>query len=194
MQARKVEFIKSVFSKNDYPQPLNGEIAFAGRSNVGKSSLLNALLGIQIAKVSQVPGKTRAINYFLIDQKYYFVDLPGYGYARVSKEEKEKWNTFLTEYFYERKSLQMVFLLIDHRHEVQTNDISMVQWLKDIRVPFSLILTKSDKLSRSQQLKMIETIKSQLSFYGEYLYFPTSSETRDGIKELNSYISNIFGE
>jgi len=194
MQARKVEFIKSVFSKNDYPQPLSGEIAFAGRSNVGKSSLLNALLGIQIAKVSQVPGKTRAINYFLIDQKYYFVDLPGYGYARVSKEEKEKWNTFLTEYFYERKSLQMVFLLIDHRHEVQANDISMVQWLKDIRVPFSLILTKSDKLSRSQQLKMIETIKSQLSFYGEYLYFPTSSETRDGIKELNSYISNIFGE
>ncbi|WGS64205.1 ribosome biogenesis GTP-binding protein YihA/YsxC [Marinitoga aeolica] len=189
---KKVELIKTAYMKGDYPPPLNAEIAFAGRSNVGKSSLLNKLFGIKIAKISSNPGKTRSINFYNVDNKGYLVDLPGYGFASVSKEEKKKWANLLEDYFVNRYSLQMVFLLIDHRHEPQKKDIEMIQWLRELKIPFMIVLTKLDKVKKSERQKKLNLIKSVLSGYGEYLYFPVSSKTGEGIGLLKNEISKFL--
>jgi len=190
----KAQLIKTVYNIEDLPPPDKKEIAFAGRSNVGKSSFLNALLGIKIAKVSSTPGKTRSINYYLVNDKYYFVDLPGYGFANVSKQEKERWNVLMNEYFKNRFSLNTVFLLIDHRHMPQKLDYTMVEWLKDLGISFLFILTKSDKLKKSEKAKLFEDIKNSFSSYGEYIYMPCSSKTKEGLKEVLKTIGNILGE
>ncbi|BBE31636.1 putative GTP-binding protein EngB [Tepiditoga spiralis] len=193
MLVKSAELVKMVHNIDHLPEPMNGEIAFAGRSNVGKSSLLNRLMTKKEARVSSKPGKTRSINYYLINKKYYYVDLPGYGFASVSKTEKEKWENLMEGYFTGREELQMVFVLIDHRHPPQKMDHMMVSWLKDLRVPFTIVLTKMDKLKKNERMKMFNTIKSELSYYGNYTYFQTSSEKGEGINELNKYISMIIG-
>lgn len=189
---KKVELVKTAYVKGDYPTPLDAEIAFAGRSNVGKSSLLNKLFGIRIAKISSNPGKTRSINFYNVNNKGYLVDLPGYGFASVSKEEKKKWANLLEDYFTNRYSLKMVFLLIDHRHEPQKKDIEMVQWLKELEIPFMIVLTKLDKLKKSERQKKLNIIKSELSKYGEFLYFPVSSKTGEGIGLLKNEIGRYL--
>jgi GTP-binding protein len=189
---KKIELVKTVYTKGEYPPPLDNEIAFAGRSNVGKSSLLNKLFGIKIAKISSNPGKTRSINFYNVDNKGYFVDLPGYGFANVSKEEKKKWAQLLEDYFVNRYSLQMVFLLIDHRHEPQKKDLEMIQWLKELEIPFMIVLTKVDKLKKSERMKKLNIIKSTLSKYGDYIYFPVSSNTGEGIGALKDEIIRLF--
>ena len=189
---RKVELVKTVYVKGEYPPPLNAEIAFAGRSNVGKSSLLNKLFGIKIAKISSNPGKTRSINFYNVDNKGYLVDLPGYGFASVSKEEKKKWAELLEDYFINRYSLQMVFLLIDHRHEPQKKDIEMIQWLKELEIPFMIVLTKLDKVKKSERQKKLNLIRTELAKYGEYLYFPVSSKTGEGIGTLKNEINKFL--
>ncbi|PNR99312.1 GTP-binding protein YsxC [Petrotoga mexicana DSM 14811] len=194
MKVYKAQLIKTVYNIEDLPPPDKKEIAFAGRSNVGKSSFLNAILGIKIAKVSSTPGKTRSINYYLVNDKYYFVDLPGYGFASVSKQEKERWNILMNEYFKNRFSLNAVSLLIDHRHMPQKLDYAMVEWLKDLGTPFLFILTKSDKLKKSEKAKLFEDIKSSFLTYGEYIYLPFSSKTKEGLKEVLKTIGEILGE
>ncbi|AEX85926.1 GTP-binding protein [Marinitoga sp. 1135] len=185
---KKIELVKTAYTKGDYPPILNAEIAFAGRSNVGKSSLLNKLFGIKIAKISSNPGKTRSINFYNVDNKGYLVDLPGYGFANVSKSEKKKWADLMEDYFKNRYSLQMVFLLIDHRHEPQKKDIEMIQWLKELEIPFMIVLTKLDKLKKNERVKQLNLIKSHLSKYGDYIYFPVSSKTGEGIGQLKNEI------
>lgn len=189
---KKIELVKTVYTKGEYPPPFDNEIAFAGRSNVGKSSLLNKLFGIKIAKISSNPGKTRSINFYNVDNKGYLVDLPGYGFANVSKEEKKKWAQLLEDYFVNRYSLQMVFLLIDHRHEPQKKDLEMIQWLKELGIPFMIVLTKVDKVKKSERIKKLNIIKSTLSKYGDYIYFPVSSNTGEGIGDLKNEIIRLF--
>lgn len=189
---KKAELFKTVYIPSQLPLEDKPEVAFAGRSNVGKSSLLNSLMNIKIAKISSKPGKTKSINYYLVNDNYYFVDLPGYGFASVAKDEKEKWNELMSYYFINRMSLRMVYLLIDHRHKPQKNDHMMVQWLKNINLPFMIVLTKSDKLSQSERIKKFKEIENELSVYGEYLYFQTSANKNKGIKELTNSILTIL--
>jgi len=195
LKITNVKLIKTIYDENHFPSDLPAEIAFAGRSNVGKSSLLNALFNQRIAKVSSQPGKTRSINYFSVNSdEYMFVDLPGYGFAKVSKTEKEKWGKLMTSYFTGRENLLMVFLLIDHRHEPQKNDIAMIEWLKSLKIPFSIILTKKDKLTKNEQKKMFDIITENIGYYGEYNYFPVSSEKREGLEELKDFIDLLYGK
>lgn len=189
---KKAELYKTAYRYEQVPPENLPEIAFAGRSNVGKSSLLNSLMKIKIAKISSKPGKTRSINYYLVNDSYYFVDLPGYGFASVSKSEKNKWNELMSEYFMNRMSLRMVYVLIDHRHKPQKNDHMMVQWLKSMNIPFMIVLTKSDKLNQSEKIKKLKEIKRELSVYGEYLYFQTSANKNKGIEKLTKSILTIL--
>jgi GTP-binding protein len=194
LKINKVELIKTAYDIPSLPPANKKEIAFAGRSNVGKSSFLNALLGIKIAKVSSIPGKTRSINYYLVNNEYYFVDLPGYGFANVSKIEKERWNILMNKYFENRANLTTVFLLIDHRHLPQKLDFTMVEWLKNLNIPFIFLLTKADKLKKKEKAEMYNNIKKSLSIYGEYLYIPISSKTKEGLKDALKTISVVLGE
>jgi len=157
MKIETVEFIKSVNNLKDRPKPLP-EICFVGRSNVGKSSLINMILSRKIAKISATPGKTRFLNYFLINNNFYFVDLPGYGYAKISKEEQEKWKIFITSYLQNNQNLKLVFQLIDVRHEYKNNDKIMVDFLEYYNIPYIVVLTKSDKLGQQK-------INEQYNYY-----------------------------
>lgn len=189
---KKAELYKTAYRIEQLPPEDRPEVAFAGRSNVGKSSLLNALMKIKIAKISSKPGKTRSINYYLVNDDYYFVDLPGYGFASVSKAEKEKWNELMSDYFMNRMNLRMVYVLIDHRHKPQKNDHMMVQWLKSMNLPFMIVLTKSDKLKQSDRIKKLKEIKRDLSVYGEYLYFQTSASKNKGLQDLENSILTVL--
>src|SRR5690606_13008657 len=194
MRITNAKLIKTVYEAKDLPPLDKKEIAFAGRSNVGKSSFLNTVLGLNAAKVSSSPGKTRSINYYLVNDIYYFVDLPGYGFAKVSKQEKERWSILLEAYFNQRLNLNMVFLLLDHRHLPQDLDYVMIEWLRDLGIPFIIILTKVDKLKTYERKRMLEQIKKSLSVYGDYIYIPFSSKTKEELKEVLDLFSKIFGE
>ena len=150
----EVRFLTSVFNLKQLPAPDMPEFAFAGRSNVGKSSLLNRLLMRRnLVKTSARPGKTQSLNYFLLDSAVYLVDLPGYGYARVSKKLQAAWQELVTSYLGTRKNLQCVVVIVDLRHEIKTADLQLVNWLRDKGIPFLLVYTKADKLSTNQQQK-----------------------------------------
>ncbi|MDN5343753.1 ribosome biogenesis GTP-binding protein YihA/YsxC [Oceanotoga sp. DSM 15011] len=188
MKINNAKLFKTVYELKQLPPEENIEIAFAGRSNVGKSSLLNSIMGIKVAKISGKPGKTRSINYYKINDKDFFVDLPGYGYAAVSKKEREKWDNLLQQYFINRESLRLVCILIDSRHEPQKLDEMMVSWLKSMEIPFIIVLTKTDKLKSSEKNKKINNIKNILSKYGQYEYFPVSAIKKEGTQELLDYL------
>jgi GTP-binding protein len=160
MKIETVKFIKSVNNLKDKPTKLP-EICFVGRSNSGKSSLINMILSCKIAKVSSTPGKTRFLNYYLINDNFYIVDMPGYGYAKVSKDYQEKWKDFLTSYLKDNENLKLVFQLIDIRHDYKNNDKIMINFLEYYKIPYIVLLTKTDKLGqqrRNEQLKYYETI------------------------------------
>lgn len=194
MVIKDVKLVKVAKTPGDYPPPLKGEVAFVGRSNVGKSSLLNALFNKKIAYVSKTPGKTRSINFYLVNSRYYFVDLPGYGYAKVSKKERVQWKKLVEDYFTNRWSLQMVFLLVDGRIPPQETDLMMVEWLKSLNVPFTIVLTKMDKVKMSERKKKLDEHKKAFSKYGEYTIIPTSSVTGEGIDDLLNLISTLLKE
>ncbi|MBR4129855.1 MAG: YihA family ribosome biogenesis GTP-binding protein [Bacteroidaceae bacterium] len=171
------------------------EFAFIGRSNVGKSSLINMLTGREhLAKTSATPGKTILINHFLINQNWYLVDLPGYGYAKRGQKQREELQRMITGYILRREQMMNLFLLIDARHEPQRIDLEFIEWLGENGIPFSIVFTKADKLSKGKLAGNIKHYLSELSKQWEELppHFITSSETKQGKEEVLSYIETII--
>lgn len=169
------------------------EIAFAGKSNVGKSSLINALMNRKsLARTSSQPGKTQTINFYNVNDELYFVDLPGYGYAKVSQMEKEKWGKMIEKYLHTSKVLQAVFLLIDIRHEPSANDKQMYDWIMSNGFHPIIIATKLDKIKRSQLSKQIKLIKQGLGVDSDTIVIPFSSETKQGREEVYELIDQLL--
>ncbi len=194
MQLNHVNFIGSFDSENNCPKTGLPEYAFIGRSNVGKSSLINMITGRKsVAKVSSTPGKTQMLNFFEIDTAWYLVDLPGYGYAKISKTKREKWRKMIQRYLETRSSLACTFLLIDSRIPLQKNDLEFAQFLGESRIPFVIVFTKIDKVKGSDPNVNIESIKTEFLNYWETLpqCFVTSSEKKIGREELLEFIAKI---
>ena len=182
----------SAVRKEQYPEGDLPEVAFAGKSNVGKSSLINAMLGRKaLARSSQYPGKTRTINFYDVEHKLYFVDLPGYGYARVSRSESEKWGAMIESYLKGRENLRLILLLLDIRHEPNENDKMMYDWCVHFGLPCVAVATKSDKVKRSQVQKHISVIRKTLGLDAPPLTF--SSESKDGRDNLWALIMDSCG-
>lgn len=195
MIIKKAEILISAVKKEQYPQTVVPEIAFAGKSNVGKSSMINALLNRRsLARTSSQPGKTQTLNFYNINDMLNFVDLPGYGYAKVSKAEQSKWASMIDLYLHERHQLKEVILLIDIRHEPGENDIQMYKWIKECGFTGYVIAVKADKLSRQKQIKSIEIIKKTLNIKNSELILPFSSVTKIGVEEIWTVIENILQE
>ena len=194
MQIKSAEFVISNSDVAKCPKDLLPEYAFIGRSNVGKSSLINMLTARKsLAKTSGRPGKTQLINHFLINKNWYLVDLPGYGYARVSKSAKKKFQKFITNYFEKRLQLISAFVLVDIRHEPQKIDLEFMEYLGLQQIPFTIIFTKADKLNKSTLPKNIEIYKKELLEYWEELptYFISSSTDKTGREEILDFIQNV---
>lgn len=180
--------------KEQYPNGGLPEIAFAGKSNVGKSSLINAMINRKsLARTSGSPGKTRTINFYNVENSLMFVDLPGYGYAKISKSEKEKWGAMIENYLIKREFLRGIILLIDIRHEPGENDKMMYEWLKHYGHKIIIVATKSDKLKRSQINKHISVIMKTLGLLKEDIIIPFSSENKSGKNELWKIIEEVAG-
>lgn len=171
------------------------EIAFAGKSNVGKSSLINALMNRKsLARTSAQPGKTQTINFYNINDELYFVDLPGYGYAKVSQQEKEKWGKMIEKYLHRSKVLQAVFLLVDIRHEPSANDRQMYEWILANGYHPIVIATKLDKINRSQIAKQVKLVKQGLGVDKDTIVIPFSAETKQGREEIYDLIDQLTGK
>lgn len=171
------------------------EIAFAGKSNVGKSSLINALMNRKsLARTSAQPGKTQTINFYNINDELYFVDLPGYGYAKVSQQEKEKWGKMIEKYLHRSKVLQAVFLLVDIRHEPSANDRQMYEWILANGYHPIVIATKLDKINRSQIAKQVKLVKQGLGVDKDTIVIPFSAETKLGREEIYDLIDQLIGK
>lgn len=169
------------------------EIAFAGKSNVGKSSLINALMNRKsLARTSAQPGKTQTINFYNINNELYFVDLPGYGYAKVSKEEKEKWGKMIEKYLHQSKVLKAVFLLIDIRHDPSANDKQMYDWILSNGFHPIVIATKADKINRSQLQKQIKAVRQGLAVDQDTIVIPFSAQTKQGRDEIYELIDKMM--
>ncbi len=182
--------ITSKLPENDMP-----EIAFAGKSNVGKSSLINGLVNRKaLARTSSQPGKTQTINFYNVNKELYFVDLPGYGYAKVSMKEKEKWGVMIENYLHKSEQLRAVFLLIDIRHEPSANDVNMYQWVLANGFEPIIIATKLDKIKRSQVQKNIKIIKQKLQVVPGTVVLPFSAQTKQGKEEILDLIEQITQE
>ena len=194
MRIKTATFVVSNQEVSECPKNNLPEYAFIGRSNVGKSSLINMLTNQKkLAKTSGRPGKTQLINHFIINQQWYLVDLPGYGYARVSRSTKNIFQKFITAYFKQRKQLVCAFVLIDIRHEPQPIDLEFMQWLGENAIPFNIVFTKSDKLKPKTIERNIENYNGVLKEQWEELpqYFITSSLNYDGKLELLTHIGQI---
>lgn len=185
MQVKSVEFVNKASDLRQFPPGTLPEVAFSGRSNVGKSSLLNVLTSRKrLAPVSGQPGKTKTIDFYILNQKICLVDLPGYGYARVSKSLREKWGRLIEGYLQGREQLKLVVLLVDIRHDPTEDDLLMYRWLKHYQVPVVVVATKKDKLSRGRALQQVKVIKERIGLQeGDWLV-PFSAKTREGRKEL----------
>lgn len=169
------------------------EIAFAGKSNVGKSSLINGLLNRKaLARTSSQPGKTQTINFYNVNEELYFVDLPGYGYAKASVETKAKWGKMIERYLHTSKQLQVVFLLIDIRHEPSANDKHMYQWIVDQGYDPVIIATKLDKLKRSQVQKHLKILRTSIEMKPGTKIFPYSAVSKQGRDEIWEYIEDVL--
>lgn len=178
-------FVKSVVDQKDRPRPNLPEFAFAGRSNVGKSSLINCLVNrSNFAHVSKSPGKTRTINYYKINNIFYLVDLPGYGFARISKEEKKSWQKMIENYLVRNPLLETVFVLIDSKVGLKDSDLELFEWLHFHAIPFKAILTKSDRVNRNSQEKLISELVVMLKSGDRKQIIVFSVKTRHGRDEI----------
>jgi len=194
MVIKSAEFVISNSRVEKCPTTGLPEYAFIGRSNVGKSSLINMLTARKgLAMTSQKPGKTQLINHFIINDAWYLVDLPGYGYARLGKDSRDSLRRMIEDYVLERKGLVLLFVLLDCRHDPQKIDLEFIQWLGEEGVPFALVFTKADKLSKGRLAANVEAYKTKLREEWEELppIFVTSSEERMGRDELLGYIEEI---
>ncbi len=181
--------VASQLKESDLP-----EIAFSGKSNVGKSSLLNRLLGRKsLARVSSMPGKTVTINFFKVDECR-FVDLPGYGYAKVSYDEKLRWSELMEAYFSSGRDIRLVVQLVDMRHAPGKQDIDMIEYMIHNEIPFVVALTKCDKLNKGERMKQLEEICGVLAKYGNIAVIPFSSTKGEGVDELRRYIESSLAD
>lgn len=188
-----VQFVKSITNTKDKPKPVLPEIAVIGRSNVGKSSLINSVFNQKkLAKISSQPGKTRLINYFDVDEKYYFVDLPGYGFAKVSKNERDKWKQIIEKYLINNQELLLVLLLIDSRRGILSIDELMLEWLNFYKIKYIVVLTKIDKISNNDLVKVNKKI---IEYIGEKMIINYSSKSKKGRNELINLLNyEMYGE
>ena len=182
MRITSAKFILSAKEPDSFPRDERHEIAFLGRSNVGKSSLLNSLLGVKdLARTSSTPGRTQSINFFLINEAFYFVDLPGYGYAKVSQQERNAWGRLIEKYLARRPQLVLSILIVDARHEPSPLDLQMQSWLQHFGLPYLVVPTKIDKLASNEQRKVRE--RARKAYQAERVV-PYSALTRAGANEL----------
>lgn len=192
MQIKSVSFVKSSSKWQECPEPNNPEYAFIGRSNVGKSSLINAMMNHKdLAKTSQTPGKTQLINHFLVNEEWYLTDLPGYGYAKVSKSQRKDFEKLITNYILERRNLVNLFVLVDIRHTPQKIDLEFMEWCGENGIPFSVVFTKADKLKNDTQIQknVDEYLKILLESWEELPHFNiTSAEKKTGGDNILNFI------
>ena len=188
MNTQNVEFLISAASPKDFPRTRLPEIAFAGKSNVGKSSVINRLLQRKnFARVGEKPGKTIHVNYFTVDKCCYFVDLPGYGFAKVSQSEKDRWSRLMEDYFAAGR-IDLGIMIVDARHAPTNNDITMAKWFLDSGCPFVVVANKLDKLKKSEIAPNLQTIREDLELPENCPVIPFSAEKGDGRDELMNYI------
>jgi GTP-binding protein len=195
MRIKSANFVISSPKEKDCPTPDRPEFAFIGRSNVGKSSLINMLTGRKaLAKVSARPGKTQLINHFLINESWYLVDLPGYGWAQVSKSDKLRWKSMIEDYLIQRRSLMNVFVLIDSRLEAQAIDLEFMHFLGEEAVPFSIVFTKTDKMKQGKLSSQLNLYRKELLKTWESLppQFETSAVEGRGREDILDYIDTIL--
>lgn len=194
MNLNNVEFLISAASPSNFPNDGRKEIAFAGKSNVGKSSVINRVLQRKnFARVGEMPGKTIHVNYFLVDKKCYFVDLPGYGYAKVSQKEKDRWAKLMEDYFAANR-IDLGILIVDARHAPTNNDITMAQWFYETGCPMVVVANKLDKLKKSEIEPNLKTIREDLELPDAYPIIPFSAEKGTGRDDLIKLIFNTVNE
>jgi GTP-binding protein len=182
---QKAEFIRSAAKKEDFPRDRLPQVVFSGRSNVGKSSVINRLLNRKnLARVGSAPGKTTHINYFLIDNKLYLVDLPGYGYAKVSKTERERWGRLIELWFADTELMTLGVMLVDIRHKPTEDDCIMAEWFKSCGKPFIVLANKQDKIKKSELFSNLDRIRTTLALSEETKVIPFSAEKGVGRQEL----------
>ncbi|KKE80506.1 ribosome biogenesis GTP-binding protein YihA/YsxC [Oceanobacillus caeni] len=193
MKVTDAEIVISAVSKKQYPNEGVPEIALAGRSNVGKSSFINKLINRKsLARTSSKPGKTQTLNFYKINGSFYFVDVPGYGYAKVSKKEREKWGKMMEEYFQTRETLKAVLLITDVRHEPTRDDVQMYDFLKYYELPVIVIATKLDKVPKNKRAQHIKRTKQTLQIDSNDVVIPFSSETGEGKDEAWALIRSFL--
>ena len=194
MNFNKAEFEFAAGKASQLPESVMPEVIFSGRSNVGKSSLINKLVNRKaLARVSATPGKTATINFFKVD-KFHLVDLPGYGYAKVSKAEKQRWADLMEGYFSQERNFALVVQIVDMRHSPSADDMNMIEYLHSYGFPFIIVFTKKDKLKKTQQLRRLEELKEELADYSEVPMFPFSAVNGEGAEEIREYIEQCVNE
>jgi GTP-binding protein len=192
MNFNNIQFECSYGKAEQLPVSDCAEIAFAGRSNVGKSSMLNKIFNRKhMARVSATPGKTATINFFRVENTR-FADLPGYGYAKVSKAEKARWGKLIEGYFHQERDLRLVFLLIDMRHAPTRDDLQMIDFLIESELPFALALTKRDKLSKRQEAERLAALQDEIPYAEQITMLPFSSETGEGLERIIEVIEDVI--
>jgi GTP-binding protein len=195
LKIKNAKFVKSVLSRKEKPKPPLPEIVFSGRSNVGKSSLINCLVNQRnFARVSKKPGKTQTINFFNIDNQFYLVDLPGYGFARRSKLQKSNWDKGIEDYILNSRELLVVFVLIDSKVGVKENDQRLIEWLAFHQIPFKIIATKVDQIAKSKRPAQANLIRDELNLSTDSRILFFSSKDRTGKEEVLGYISNLLDQ
>jgi GTP-binding protein len=189
LQVRTAEYTVSAVNPRQYPQSNQPEIALVGRSNVGKSSFLNKFMNRRnLARTSSTPGKTQTINFYQINGTWYFVDLPGYGFARVSQATQTGWGRFINEYLEKRKELVGIIQIVDIRHAPSADDVMMHEWLSACGIPYLVAVSKADKIARGQYGKQLHIIKEKLKLPPEIPLIPCSAQTGEGIEKIADWV------
>jgi len=193
MNIKSVEYVASGVQIEQYPTDLFPEIVLSGRSNVGKSSFINSLLGRKkVAYISSRPGKTQTLNFYRINEQFYFVDVPGYGYAKVSKSDRERFGEMIEEYLVYRDQLKLVVLLVDFRHAPSADDVLMYQYLKTYQIPVLVVGTKMDKVPKTKRINHEREIKKVLEMDSNDVFIPYSSETHHNREIVLEYLKNFI--
>ncbi len=193
MEIKKAKFITSAVKPSQYPDDNLPMVAMVGKSNVGKSSLINVLCNnFKLARVSGTPGKTRLVNFFLINEEFYLVDLPGYGFARVSKTEQSSWGKMMEDFFTKAVALKGIILIVDIRHNPTAEDMQMAEWIRYYNVPVVVVASKSDKVGKTKIKPLLKSIKEKLGFDNHVNVVPYSSLTRYGIEDVKDAIELLL--